>query len=447
MSEFVIRVQQHEPRKPRHTYTEGRVHRDTKGRFASMGATAMTAAGLGAAGSGLHIAGATQHVVRTADRRADKVAHDFIDAAKLGEKEIADKLARRLKEWDAERPLLIKDRNRYAAIAGAGLALGTAGMYAHGKLHQRIGRNEVAKSLRQRAGQKLDNLHITGEQARNAGVMGQIGGGAGVLAGAGIGAGIGAAAKHPAQGAGIGAAIGGALGGSAGAGAGLYAGRPSNAARRRKKLVGTAPTTLAKAFDGQKRGAVIGAGAGVAAGQVIGVGARGAAQHARTEQGLTDHLADWKAAGAKAKMLDGTGDFHRSPKGVAVMAAGGALTGAALVRRHQRKIAAQVEAPIAKMSDDTKTKLARGGLIGAQLADVAAIKSAYHETTTARKVGTGLGSSLSYGAKKAALPIVAGGLVASIGAERVMHGQQKKLKAAQALKTPTPGQVQRSTNP
>lgn len=428
---------------PRHTWTDGQHHRDEKGRFASVLGGAAAGAGFTGVGAGGLAASLNHHEIRRWDRITAQEMTDFIAAARQGDKVGADEKVRHMAQWDKLRPYMVRDRNKYAALAAGGAAVGAAGLYAHSRANRRVG--AVEKNLQHRVGQKLDGLHITGEQARNAGVFGQIGGGAGALGGAAVGAGIGAATRHVAQGAGIGAAVGGALGGTAGAGVGLYAGRPANAKRRKKQLAGTAPTTLAKSYE-KTKGAAVGAGSGLLAGEVIRRGAQSAAQNQRGEARMADHLADYKMAGSRAKMLDRTADFHGGIRGRSAMVVGGALTGAALVRHHQRKIASQVD-PIAKMDDETKTKLARGGLIGAQVADIAAIKSAWHETTTARKTGTGVGAALNYGAKRAALPVVAGGLVASVGAERVMHSQAKKLKAQQSLKKPTSAQVNRTTNP
>jgi hypothetical protein len=90
----------------------------------------------------------------------------------------------------------------------------------------------------------IESLNVTPAQARNAGVMGSIGGAGGSIAGAALGAGIGAIAHHPAQGAGIGAAAGGALGGGGGTALGLYAGRK----RKPVKSALPKPASVTKSF-------------------------------------------------------------------------------------------------------------------------------------------------------------------------------------------------------
>lgn len=384
---------------PRHTYTEGRHHRDTKGRFAS---TALAGTSLAAMSAGT-VAGLSA-----------KGAHDVGHA--MPELRTEAKAA----------------RNKYT-LAALGLT-GVAGAAMAGHAHANRSVGEVEKFLdgtKRKVKHGFEHLRVSPDQARNAGVLGQIGAGAGVVAGSAVGAGIGIGTKHPGQGAGIGAAIGGALGGAGGAAAGLAAG---NAPKKKKpKLVGAAPQTVSKSA---KRDAAIGAGAGLAAGQVIGAGARSASDRVALQALTATHRGKFNQLAGTARHLERTADFHQGAKGVAVMAGLGATAGLVHHKRAQKKVALAPATPVVKMDDDKKTQLARAGIIGAQVADIAAIKSAAHETFTAKKEGTGLKASLSYGAKKAALPVVAGGLVATVAAERVMHNQQKKLRAQTAAPAP-----------
>lgn len=387
----------------RTTYTEGRHHRDVKGRFASKALAGTSLAAMsGATVAGLTAVGA--HTLKDA----------FPDARAA--------------------------RNKYGALAAGGAVLAGGAMAGHAHVNRNIG--EVEKFLdgpKKAAKQRLERLRVSPDQARNASVLGQIGAGAGVVGGSALGAGIGMTTKHPGQGAGIGAALGGALGGAGGAAAGLAAGeRPKR--KRKPKLVGSAPTTVAKA-NSKKKDAAIGAAVGVGAGQVIGAGAHTASRRLGSQlnaptpvknhtTGVTSlrpaSRAEYNVRLGNARSLARTADFHQGAKGIAVMAAGGAAAGLIAHKRKQNKALA----PVAKMDDDRKTQLARAGIMGAQVADIAAVKSAYHETMNAKKEGTGFKASLNYGAKKAALPVVAGGLVATVAAERVMHSQQKKLRAA-----------------
>lgn len=409
----------------------GQVHRDAKGRFTHWGTAGLAAAGFaGAGGAGL-VSTVSHRELRHWDHETNLDMKDIVTYTRGGKTAEADKLLVNVQRWDKMRPGLVADRTKYGAIAGGALAAGAAGMYLHGRVNRN---NVVSKGLKN----KLNNVTVTGDQARHAGVFGQIGTGAGVVTGAAVGAGIGAAVRKPGQGAGIGAAVGGALGGSGGAALGLYAGRPR---KKRKTLNGTAP--VAKRNDTEERGvaAGIGAGVGIGGGHAVGGLAHSASHRLRREAAVTSHLADYKKKIRDARMLEDTAHFHNSVKGKVGLGVAGAAVGYAGMRRHQqhRALSAAPE-PVAKVSDENKTKLARAGLIGAQVADIAAIKSAFHETTTAKKTGTGVKAALSYGSKKAALPVVAGGLVASVGAERVMHHQQQKLATQQARQA-------RTTNP
>jgi hypothetical protein len=171
----------------------------------------------------------------------------------------------------------------------------------------------------------------------------------------------------------------------------------------------------------------------------IGAAANSAARRLRHEAGGMHHLADYKRKIRDANLLQDTADFHGSIKAKVGLGVAGAGVGYMAVRRHQQHKALESAEPVAKkMSDETKTKVARAGLIGAQVADIAAIKSAYHETMHTPKPNLEgvkgirrVGAVANYASKKAALPVVAGGLVAAVGAERIMHNQQKKLAAQQ----------------
>jgi hypothetical protein len=337
-----------------------------------------------------------------------------------------------------------------ALIAGGALAAGAvAGALIH---HHHTKEAAVAKFLegtRHKVGQKLDSFSVTPDQARHAGVFGQIGAGTGAVTGAAIGTGIGAAAKHPAQGAGIGAAVGGALGGSGGAALGLYAGRP----KKKKKLVGAAPVTLSKANRQQGLGAAGGAVGGLGVGALIGHGAGTASRQAVANAGTASHLADYKREMSHARMLAGTQDFHESVKGRVGMALGGAAVGTALVRHHQRKIAGQVEAPVAKamtpeQKDKVQRRVATGALGVGALADASALKAGWNETKRAKyvapetegvlpKVGTGL----KYASEKGAFPLAVGGIAAAGLAAHVINAKPK------SLKKPTTTHVKRTTNP
>lgn len=299
---------------------------------------------------------------------------------------------------------------------------------------------EIAKFL-EGTKRKLDHISITPDQARHAGVFGQIGAGTGAVTGATVGAGVGALTKHPAQGAGIGAAVGGALGGSGGAALGLYAGRP----RKKKKLVGTAPVVVAKANRQRGLGAAAGAGAGVATGAVIGHAAGTASRQAVTNAAIAPHLADYKREMNNARMLTGTADFHRSVKGRVGMALAGAAVGDAVVRHHQRKIAAQVEAPVIKAAprvlpptdpeDPHKTarRVAQGALGVGIVADASALKAGWNETKRAKYVAPAtkgllpkIGAAAKFGSEKGAFPLAVSGLAAAGLAEHVMHQQGKQ---------------------
>lgn len=339
------------------------------------------------------------------------------------------------------------------------------------------------KQRKQRVEQALDHIRITPQQARTAGSLGQVGTATGSLAGATVGTLIGLAAKKPATGAGLGAGIGGALGGGSGAAAGLYAGRP------RKKRDGDGDGVLNEGVRKREQrretdGRFAAGGAALAAGGA-GVAGSGAYKQSRA---LANHtiattMADVKRNAAHAGM--GVADMLRGPAGEAsrakyrralgqadqsvhqanrayrtvarsaknryALGAGLITAGAGLAaaghhsavkkfdenqhRRDRGKFAPKggmTEAPGARkprVSDETQAKLARAGLVGAQLADVAAVKSAWHETRNARKVGTGFKAAAKYAGSKAAFPVVAGGLGATLLADHVMRNQAKKLKA------------------
>lgn len=226
---------------------------------------------------------------------------------------------------------------------------------------------------------KLEGLHVTPQQARTAGALSQVGGSAGALTGALVGTGVGALARKPATGAGIGAAIGGSIGGGGGAAAGLYAGRPKKKAPVAKVRIPTA------AIHGEGTGLV-----------------RSPAILRETRDLFKDGISQPKVG---MKMEDTPVLGSQGPK---------------VVRKKPPK------SIVKSFTDEQKNKAAQAGLAGASVADLVGAKSAFHETRTATKVGTGLKSTLRYAGKKSAFPIVATGLAATALAEHELNRNKPK---------------------
>lgn len=331
--------------------------------------------------------------------------------------------------------------------------------------------DEIAKFLdgaKTKVKHGLDNLTITGEQARHASVMGQMGGAAGTLGGAVIGTGIGALTRHPAQGAGIGAMAGGALGAGTGSALGVYSGR-----KKPKKPALPQPEQVGKAFDETKhrrgsagkfiaQGALAAGGVGAATGSAMMLAGHNSAKlfdrkvaekltAAANERKLVSQFRGTREASEHIRQaighttaaipLQGSADAARalkaSGKRTALLSAGATAAGlglAAAVNRFEHKDDDEVTKSFLHPTDQAKHKAAQIGLAGATVADAAGASAAWKETRNAVKpalstiegVAPKVKAIAGYAKEKAAFPIVAGGIAATALAEHELKSTQPK---------------------
>lgn len=432
----------------RTTYTEGKHHRTPDGRFAAYGlAAASSLAGTSAL--------ALRHDAKKASRAAfahAQAAHSAQGDASMarqlegsrqkyaqsvfrrplrgvhmsGKEHIlrhdgeswANATARHTATADAERVRRLQQLNREArSLKMSGRAgLVTAGLAAAaGGVALASRRSSVQKFDTTGVKRRLDHMRITPEQARHAGVFGQIGTAAGSLTGAAVGGGIGIAVKHPAVGAGVGGAVGGALGGGTGAAVGLYSGRPRKP-RKPKTPVVKRLTPSESVHDEANIGtAAMGLGGGVLA-----------------------------IPGRKAKYA-----------GAGMLTAGLATT---LHAEHRRQRLQEMQSQIdhdhrtgfyksmtTEQRDKVKRRVATGALGVGAVADASALKAGWNDTTravkptaealktmsTAKKVG----AYARFGSEKAAFPLAVGGIASAALAAHVINEKPKKLH------TPKPSHV------